>query len=292
MKSIFALFSIVICALCAPMALAAPILTPAWQTETVFQQPESVVFDAKRSLLYVSNVNGNPNEADGNGYLSQLNLDGTVAKLHWIEGLNAPKGMTIVADTLYVADINELIVIDLNTSTITQRYLAPKAKFLNDVVADMAGNVYVSDMLDDTLYRLAGDEFTVWIKDSALEYPNGLLVEGDSLIVGSWGVITDGFSTDVAGHLKTVSLETKTITSLGDATPAGNLDGVEADGNGNYLVTDWMHGKLLHISPVGISNTLLSLSQGSADHTVVSQHDLVIIPMMLSGNVVAYTLIK
>ena len=32
-------------------------LTPVWETEAVFKTPESVLYDAKRNVLYVSNYN-------------------------------------------------------------------------------------------------------------------------------------------------------------------------------------------------------------------------------------------
>jgi sugar lactone lactonase YvrE len=265
-----------------------PILVPAWNTQTVFQQPESVVYDSQRDLLFVSNVNGAPNEVDGNGYISQLSVDGKLIEQHWLTGLNAPKGLAIVGDTLYVADINQLVVIDIKHKKISKRYPVSDAKFLNDVVADSAGNVYVSDMLTDTIHRLTQGKLEVWLHDDALEYPNGLLIEGGNLIVASWGVMTDGFVTDIAGHLKTIDIASKKIQSLGDKTPVGYLDGLESDGEGNYFVTDWMVGKLLHIEPRGISKTLISLEPGSADLTVLPQQKLVIIPIMLSSNIVAY----
>ncbi|MFT7414227.1 MAG: sugar lactone lactonase YvrE [Methylophagaceae bacterium] len=265
-----------------------PTLVPAWQTQTVFQQPESVVYDSQRDLLFVSNVNGAPNEVDGNGYISQLSVDGKLIEQHWLAGLDAPKGLAIVGDTLYVADINQLVVIDIKHKKITKRYPISDAKFLNDVAADTAGNIYVSDMLTDTIHRLAQGKFEVWLHDAALEYPNGLLVEDDKLIVASWGKMTDGFATDIAGHLKSIDIATKKIQSLGDKTPVGNLDGLEADGEGNYYVTDWMIGKLLHIAPDGISKTLISLKPGSADLTVLKEQKLIIIPIMLSNDIVAY----
>ncbi len=265
-----------------------PLLVPAWQTTTSFDQPESVVLSNDGQYLFVSNVNGDPSQADGNGYISTLSLSGEIMEQQWLTGLDAPKGMTVVGDTLYVADINQLVVIDIKTKKISHRYSAPKAKFLNDVAADDAGNVYVSGFLTNSIYRLNKQSFTLWIQDEQLEVPNGLLVENNQLIVGSWGVMTDGFATTTAGHLKTIDISSKQIASLGDKTPAGNLDGVEIDGNGNYYVSDWMTGKLLHIQPSGISTTLLQLEQGSADHTVLAKQKLVIIPMMLSGNVVAY----
>ncbi|MDH5358538.1 MAG: SMP-30/gluconolactonase/LRE family protein [Gammaproteobacteria bacterium] len=265
-----------------------PLLVPAWQTSSSLQQPESVVYDTQRDTLFVSNVNGGPNDADGNGYISQLSLNGEILEQHWLDGLNAPKGLALVGNSLYVADINELVVIDIASKKIRQRYLAPNAKFLNDVAADSKGNVYVSDMMTNTIHRLSNGQFEIWLHDDQLEAPNGLLIEGNKLLVGSWGNMTDGFSTKIAGHLKTINIDTKHIESLGNKTPAGNLDGVEADGHGNYFVTDWMVGKLLHITPAGDSITLIALDQGSADLTVLLKQDLVIIPMMLSAKVMAF----
>lgn len=271
---------------------ASPVLVPVWQSESGFEAPESVVYDAQQQLLFVSNVNGNPNDADGNGYISTLSLDGKIINQHWLDGLNAPKGLALIGNLLYVADINELVVINTKQQKVIQRYKAPKAIFMNDVVADAGGNIYVSDMMTNTIHRLSGDKFEIWLHDEQLEQPNGLLVEGDNLIVASWGNMTDGFATDIAGHLKTINLNSKKIQSLGDKSPAGNLDGLEADGNGNYFVTDWMQGKLLHISPEGTSTTLISLAQGSADHTVLLDKNLILIPMMLTGNVLAFEIKK
>jgi len=268
----------------APFCLAAdPVLQPAWQTDDIFLQPESIVYDAKRGVLYVSNVNG-----DDNGFISLLSPAGELIDLHWLTGLNGPKGLALVGDNLYVADVNDLLEIDVSTKKITQRYHAPGSLFLNDVAADDDGNVYVSDMMANGIYRLADGELEIWLVASELEAPNGLLIEGNQMIVGSWGNMTDGFSTEIPGHLKTIELDTKELNSLGNKRPVGNLDGVEPDGNGNYLVTDWMAGKLLIITPDGRSTTLLSLDKGSADHTVLPQQNLIIIPMMLSNTVVAY----
>lgn len=277
---------ILLCLANLAIADSLPILQPAWQTAAVFEGPESVIYDAKRKTLYVSNVNGQATEEDGKGYISQLSLEGELIKQHWVTGLDAPKGLAIFGDKLYVADIKQLVEIDINTGKISHRYPASDAVFLNDVAADNNGQIYASDMLTDQIYRLADGQFSSWIKDPALEFPNGLLVENDHLIVGSWGIITDGFATETPGHLKTISLADKTITTLGSGLPAGNLDGVEPDSKGNYYVTDWMRGALLHVTPAGEAHTLIVFNQGSADHEVVDS--LVIVPLMLDGMVSAY----
>src|SRR5690242_11946145 len=76
-----------------------------------FQNPESAKYDAELDVWYVSNVNGAPGAKDGNGYISRLKGDGTVDSLKFIVSgkngvvLDAPKGLALEADTLWVADI-------------------------------------------------------------------------------------------------------------------------------------------------------------------------------------------
>ena len=282
------LFTIVI-SLVTNMAFAQnPIVLPAWQTEAVFEQPESIVYHAESKLLYVSNINGDGMEENGKGYISTMSLEGQIIDQYWLTDLDAPKGLTIVDNTLYIADIKQLIAVDITSKEIIARYSAPKAKFLNDVVADNNGNVYVSAFLTNTLYRLADNSFSVWIENESLEFPNGLLFEDQQLIVASWGIMTDGFATKIPGHIKTININTKQINSLGDHSPIGNLDGLESDGNGGYFVTDWMSGKLLHITKKGQSTTVIDLEQGSADHTIIPEQNLIIIPMMLTNKLIAF----
>jgi len=262
-------------------------LNKTWEASG-FKNPESVIYDAKRKVLYVSNVNGNPPEKDGNGFISRVSPDGKLLDPEWITGLDAPKGLAIYRDKLYVTDIDTLVEIDLGKGVINKKYSAAKAKFLNDAAVDSKGRVYVSDMLDDAIYRLVDGKFELWLKDSKLESPNGLYVERNRLVMGAWGVMTEGFSTQVPGHLKTISLRDKKIESLGSGAPVGNLDGVESDGHGAYFVSDWMAGKLFLIKPSGDAVELLKLEQGSADLTYLKDKKLLIIPMMSGNRLIAY----
>lgn len=265
-----------------------PIVTEVWRLDG-FEGPESVVYDSTEEVFYVSNINGNPTEKDGSGYISTVTKDGVLLERKWLDGLNAPKGMAVGGGTLLVADIDELLAIKLSDRSIT-RFVAPGAKFLNDVTVDAKGRVYVSDMMDDAVYRLEDGSFDLWLKSPELEAPNGLLAEPSRIVVGAWGVMTEGFATETPGHLKTISLADQSISSLGSGDPIGNIDGLEADVFGRYLATDWMSGKLYRILPSGEARLLLELDQGSADHTFVWDDNLVVIPMMLSGTLVAYNL--
>jgi sugar lactone lactonase YvrE len=255
-----------------------------------FQAPESAVHDPAKDVIYVSNVNGKLGGKDGNGFVSRLSPDGKVIELEWASGLDAPKGMALVGDTLYVADLDVLVAISTTDGRIKQRHPAPGAKFLNDVTADKQGRVFVSDMMSNSIWALEDDRFSVWLQDNALENPNGLLAEDDRLLVGSWGRMTDGFQTEVPGHMKVVDVTSRRVSDLGDSAPVGNLDGVEPDGRGGYTVTDWLDGAIFWVSGEGKATRLLDLNQGSADHEFLEEDRLIIVPMMMDGKVVAYRL--
>ncbi len=265
-------------------------LEKAWETEAIFAAPESVIYDQKRDVMYVSNVNEHGFKHLGNGYISKMSTDGKMLDQYWVMGgLDAPKGLTIFEDTLYATDINALISIDINTGKIIKRYEAADAAHLNDVAVDEKGRVYVADTLTDSIYKLNEiDLFFRWLTTPDLEAPNGLHAEGENLIVGSWGHPTDGFVSKVPGHLKKLSLVNKQVTSLGNGQSVGNLDGVEADGHGNYYVTDWIAGKLLLIKPDGSSEALVTLTPGAADLEVILAKNLIIVPLMQDNKVVAF----
>ena len=107
-------------------------------------------------------------------------------------------------------------------------------------------------------------------------------------MVAAWGKPKEDFSTDVPGHLMAVDYQSKEITSIGSGEPIGNLDGVEPDGQGGYLVTDWFSGGLYDISEDGKAELLMDLNQGSADLELVEDENLADIPMMMEGTVNAY----
>ncbi len=252
-----------------------------------FEAPESALPVKSENLVYVTNVNGNPTDKDGNGYISQVSLDGKMLIQKWVTGLDAPKGLAISGGKLYAADIDKLVEIDIKTGAILTRYEGKDAKFLNDVAADANGNVYVSDMATNTIWRLTDRKFEVWLNDAALINPNGLYVEGDKLIVASWGVMTDGFTTKIPGHLLEISLADKSIKALGNGKPVGNLDGLEPLDKDNYLVTDWMAGLLFKVGRDGEAKVLMPLSPGSADLGYIAADKLAIIPLMKDGKLIA-----
>lgn len=273
------------CAPLRPAGISEPV--EVWEVDGL-DSPESVAYDPGMRVLYVSNINGAPTEKNGAGYISRLCMDGRVLDRHWATGLNAPKGMAVVGERLYVADIDQLVVIDTASGEVVGRYPAPGAKFLNDVAVTGEGDVYVSDMFDDAIYQLSFGKFGLWLKDKALQSPNGLYARRGHLVVAAWGERTEGFDTRVSGSLKTVAYEEKRIVDL--TPPLGQLDGVEADGRGRYLVSDWMAGKVYLVGPTGDVRLLLELEQGTADIGYVVEDRLLLVPRMLAGKVTAFRL--
>jgi sugar lactone lactonase YvrE len=253
---------------------------------TGFQAPESAYWDAASRTWYVSNVAGGETDKDGKGWISTLDADGRSERPGWISGLNAPKGIRARGTTLYVSDIDELVAIDIPKRKIISKVKAPGAKFLNDVAVGPQGEVYVSDTLVNAIYRCTGDTCGAWVEGENLEGPNGLLIEGKSLIVAAFGLITDPatFATKVPGRLLAVDLKTKKVTVLGDGKPIGNLDGLEKDG-ADYLVTDYMAGKLLRVSRAGAVTLLKDGFKNSADIGYDAARRIVAVPEMGGGTV-------
>ncbi len=256
-----------------------------------FETPESVLFDEARAVFYVSNVSGQPMVKDGNGFISKLSPEGEIIERNWVTGLDGPAGLVISGDTLFVSDIDRLVAIDIETGTISGTWPAEGAMFLNDTAVDAEGRVYVSDMLANRIHVLADDMLSVFAEDEALDHPNGLAVSDGALVVAAWGAgMRDDFTTETGGNLLSVDLATGAVTDLGSGAPVGNLDGLEPDGAGNWLVTDWIAGALYRIAPDGSFELLRDLPQGSADLEYLPDGNTVVIPLMLDGEMVAETL--
>jgi hypothetical protein len=275
----------------APPPAAAPAMPPvvkAGWTVTDMRTPESVYLDEGSGYLYVSQINGQPGEKDGNGRISKLGLDGSVVAADWVTGLNAPKGLRSFGGTLWVADIDEVIGIDIGSAKVGPRIKIDGAKFLNDVAAGPDGTIYVSDTMTSKIHAIKDGKATVFAEGEQLEYPNGLFVDGERLIVGGWGKPEADFTTKVPGHLYILNVKTKERTLI-TKQPLGNIDGVEQEARGGFIVSDYMAGKLIQVSETGESRVVRQFKPGLADFTFLyAQGDILIAPHMNENTVAAY----
>lgn len=276
-----------------------------WETPVDLKIPESVVYAPKQNLLFVSNINGKPDQKDQNGFISTISpSNGSIVKLNWITGLNAPKGMAVNDNNsrLYVSDITNLVEIDIDGKKIVKIFNAPGSAFLNDVAMDSQGNIYVSDTVTNTIYKLDRDvnnsnntTLQAWLRSPQLNGPNGLHVDNSKnrLIVASLGEM----SKPGAG-IKVVDLKNKSISSLGQegsTSPFGGLDGIESDATEtHYYVTDNPAGRLYDVNANGTEySTLIELgTQGTADLGFIPSQSIIIIPIMQDNKLVAYKLVQ
>ena len=253
------------------------------------EAPESVYFDTGRDVLYVSNVAGEPTGKDGIGYISRVSPAGEMLEPQWITGLDAPKGLASDGETLWVSDIDRLVAIDIEAGEITGTWTAEGAVFLNDTAVGGDGRVYVSDMIANRIHVLEDGQLSVLAEGEALQHPNGLSMADGGLVAAPWGrELQSDFTTLVGGHLITVDTGTGDVAPLGSGDPVGNLDGLEPDGAGNWIASDFLAGAVYRIAPDGSFGMLVDLDPGSADLEYVPDRSLVIVPMMLDGRLVAY----
>ncbi|MDZ4678195.1 MAG: SMP-30/gluconolactonase/LRE family protein [Oligoflexia bacterium] len=263
-----------------------------WELCDQCSEPESVYHDVETKTIFISNVVGQPDKADGQGWIQKISESGKMTSTKWIEGLNAPKGMRSHKSTLYVSDIHDVLVIDIATGKILKKINIGDSKFLNDIAITNDGTIYVSDTFGSKIYQINPDgTVSVFAQGNHLEAPNGLLINGDDLIVAAWGIPDANWKTKIPGNLYKLNLKTKKKTLI-TKKPAGNLDGLEIDELGNYLVSDWMAGKVFSITPSGNVSVMLSGMKGSADIGYIAKQKMLIVPRMAENLITAYDLTK
>ena len=255
-----------------------------WIVSEGIATPESVYVEPRSGSIFVSDINGQPGDRDGNGYISRLAADGTVTAVKWATGFNAPKGLRSFNDTLWVTDLDEVIAIDIPSARITSRLKIDGARFLNDLTVGPEGTIYVSDSQGNRIYEIRNGRASVFAEGATVEVPNGLLVDGGRLIVAS---IAQAAGENAApGRLFALDLKTKAKTVL-STMPIGRLDGLESDGQGGFIVSDVGTGRILQVTG-GDVRVLRELGGSTADIAYIPARRIVIVPHLRDNKVAAY----
>ncbi len=249
-----------------------------WRTGPTMKTPESVLYDAATNVIFVANINGNPIDKDGNGFISQLNPDGSIKTLEWVTELNAPKGMAVFNGKLYVSDIDNLVEIDIAGGTIANRYPVEGAKFLNDVAACHNGMIFVSDSETNKIHVLQNGKISLWLESSDIQGINGLYTEMGKLYIGSQ-------------KIQVADIKTKEVSDIQDG--CGGIDGLDKDNDGNFVFSNWP-GKIYYLDNGKITTMWDSTEKkiNTADIFFAKELNLLLVPTFFDNQVVAYKIEK
>lgn len=278
-----------------------------WRVTNQMDAPECAYLDSESGNIYVSLNPGQQDRKDGKGRVAKLRRDGKMINPNWAVGLNAPKGMRRFGDTLWVADINEIVGINVTTGRLTSRRSVQDAKALSGVAVADDGTVYVSDFRGAKIYALSNGTVSVFVDDPVYDppkiimsaagnvagtmiqdpigrAPKGIFVDGVSLVAGGGGQ-PDGH---VSGTLYTLNLKTKERTVL-YPWPFANIDSIESDGKGGYIFGDGLAGDILRFPAHGLKpERLQQLKPGTGQIRFIPSENLLLVPFTRGNMIVAY----
>jgi len=287
----------------AAAASVAPAMFASAGATDSMKTPESVRYDADLDAYFVSNINGNPSMKDGNGFIVQIDAGNTSSVKVLVQGgkngatLNAPKGLAVVGDTLWVADIDAVRAFNKRTGAVIANLdLRPmKATFLNDVVAGPNGVIYITDTGikfdakgatthpgQDQIFKVVGRKVSVAVKsDSALKSPNGIAWDraNGRFVLGPFADKT------VSGWKDGDS----TVTPI--ATGPGAYDGVEVLSDGRILVSSWTDSSV-NVIANGALRKVVANVDGPADIGVDTKRNVLAVPRFTAGRIEYFTISK
>lgn len=247
-----------------------------WASDTIMRVPESVLFDAEKNVLFVSQIDGVYNAKDGKGGVALLGTDGKVINNDWVRGLNAPKGMGKFKNTLYVADLTEVVVIDIPSAKVVKKIPVEGASFLNDITVNEKGDVFISDSDTGKVHIIQNGNVSTYLEN--FKRPNGLLaLKSDLLILDS-------------GSLMKADANKK-LTKLAEGMQQ-STDGIEQVKKGEYIVSCWA-GHVYYVTKKGKVEELLNTNKdniNSADIGYDPKNKIIYIPTFFNNRVVAYQL--
>lgn len=238
--------------------------------------PESVLYSATDSKLYVSLIDGAGNVKDGKGGVAILNTDGSISNEKWVEGLDAPKGLARFKNTLFVADITAVISIDIPSGKVINKLEIENTVFLNDVTVDDKGVVYVSDTRTNTIYRIENGKSELYLEN--VSGANGLKWINKNLYVLA--------NTEL---LKIDKNKNRTVIAKGFEKSG---DGLEQLKNGDFIVSCWA-GLIYYVKANGEVKKLQDVQgqMNTADLGYNPKENMLYIPTFNHNNVIAYKLL-
>jgi hypothetical protein len=176
-----------------------------------FAAPQAALDDSTQDIYFVSSFTGSPTAKTNAGLISRVRPDGAIENLKFIEGghdgitLNAPKGLALQGDTLWVVDVDVVRAFDARTGATLDSvgFGTLEPVFLSSIAIAPTGALYVTDAgirFDDLgnvlhpgpdrIFRIGSDrKVTVAVRGDTLGRPNGITVDptGRRFVVASFG---------------------------------------------------------------------------------------------------------
>lgn len=251
-------------------------LVKLWQTEPNLKVPESVLCDKENKILYFSNIEGNYIEKDQKGSIGKMDPDGKIIMMDWVSGLSSPKGLGMYKGLMYVADIDEVVVIDVKEAKIIKHIPVQGAIFLNDVSVDAKGIVYVSDSRTGKVHKIINDKEETYLdKQGGV---NGLLCVGEDLYLLVSGALWK-------------SDKDKKLVKIAEGM-LSSTDGIEQTKNKDFVVSCW-DGLIYYVTAGGKVTKLLDTREqklNAADIGFDADKNIIYVPTFFGNSVIAYQL--
>ena len=271
------------------IGLLTVISVQAQQTIEGFEAPESILKSGNK--LFVSNIGGaqfNPMAKDSNGFISVLSADGQVLQKKFQKGiLNGPKGLAVIANTVYVADIDRVVGFNMTTGDQVFELTIPEATFLNDLCSADNNMLVVSESRKNKVYLINTSSKSYSFIGSIIG-ANGVTYKPSTHQLFACGM---GSQSAGPGKLYVKDLSNKdTLFTELPGSPTGVFDGLELVDNDHLIVSDWISfssdkGRLVVYDLRNHSNTVYSVNAGPADIYYDKASGTVYIPHLIKNQV-------
>jgi hypothetical protein len=263
---------------------------PAVSTISNLSSPESALYDPEQDVYFITNINGGLLDRDGNGFITRVDAKTLQVSLKWIDkGLDGPKGMAIVGDTLYVSDVTAVKKFDRRTGAPQGEIALPGATTINDLATD-GHNVFVSDTAvipgpsvtvkpagTDAVWEITNDQAKKIASGTDLMQPNGLDVVDGKLWVVTFGG-DEIYRLDNGKKTGVVKL------------PNREIDGIVHLNDGSFAITSWYASAVFRGKPGGTFEPILQSINTPADLGYDSRRNLLLVPNSTDNHVTIHKL--
>ncbi|MCX6258743.1 MAG: T9SS type A sorting domain-containing protein [Bacteroidia bacterium] len=169
-------------------------------------------------------------------------------------GVNSPKGMCIINDTLFVTDVTSVRGFNVTTGTNVFNVDVPASNFLHDITNDNQ-NLYLSDNGANKIFvvKRSTQESYVLASSPFITSPEGLYYDIDS----SRLILVSFIANSPVQAINPVTGIVSTVRT----TSINQMDGLTMDNDGNYYASSWNTNNVVKFdhnflnAPVEIANS-------------------------------------